>query len=75
MVPIGGRKVHNIMDEKEALGAVKIMSPKMVIPCHYDCGALLSRKLNQADANMFKHYVEKMGIGYTIMKYGDELIV
>ncbi len=55
MIPIGGGKVHNTMDEEEALEAVKIISPKMVIPCHYDCGALLSRKLNQADADMFKH--------------------
>jgi len=39
-----------------------MMSPKMVIPCHYDCGALLSRKLNQADAVRFKREVEKMDI-------------
>ncbi len=75
MIPIGGRKVHNTMDEEEALEAVKMMLPKMVIPCHYDCGALLSRKLNQADADMFKREVEKMGIECNIMKYGDELIV
>jgi len=75
MIPIGGRKVHNTMDEEEALGAVKMMSPKMVIPCHYDCGALLSRKLNQADADMFKREVEKMGIDCTIMQYGDEILV
>lgn len=75
MIPIGGRKVHNTMDEKEALEAVKMMSPKMVIPCHYDCGALLSKKLNQADADLFKHEVEKMGIACTIMQYGDEILV
>jgi len=75
MIPIGGRKVHNTMDEEEALEAVKMMSPKMVIPTHYDCGALLSRKLNQADADMFKREVEKMGIECTIMKSGDEIVV
>jgi len=75
MIPIGGRKAHNTMDEEEALEAVKMMSPKMVIPCHYDCGALLSRKLNQADAEMFKRGVEKMGIECNIMKYGDEILV
>lgn len=75
MIPIGGRKVHNTMNEEEALEAVKMLSPKMVIPCHYDCGALLSRKLNHADADMFKHEVENMGIGCTIMKYGDEISV
>ncbi len=75
MIPIGGRKVHNTMDEEEALEAVKMMSPKMIIPCHYDCGALLSRKLNQADADMFKREVEKMGLECIIMKYGDEILV
>ena len=75
MIPIGGRKVHNTMDEEEALEAVKMMSPKMVIPCHYDCGALLSRKLNQADADLFKREVEKMGIECIIMKDGDEIEV
>jgi L-ascorbate metabolism protein UlaG (beta-lactamase superfamily) len=51
------------------------MSPKIVIPCHYDCGALLSRRLNQADADVFKSEVEKMGIECNIMKYGDEILV
>lgn len=75
MIPIGGRKAHNTMDEKEALEAVKMMSPKMVIPCHYNCGLLLSKKAGQADADMFKREVEKMGIECTIMKYGDEILV
>ncbi len=75
MIPIGGGKVHNTMDEKEALKAVRLMSPKMVIPCHYDCGALFSRKLNKADADMFKRDVERMGIECHIMKYGDEILV
>jgi L-ascorbate metabolism protein UlaG (beta-lactamase superfamily) len=60
MIPIGGKKVHNTMDEEEALEAVKMISPKMVIPCHYDCGALLSKKLGQADAGMFKREVEQI---------------
>ena len=75
MIPIGGRKVHNTMDEEEALEAVKMMSPKMVIPCHYDCGAFLSRKLNQADADRFKREVEKMDIECIIMQYGDETLI
>jgi len=75
MIPIGGKKVHNTMDEDEALEAVKMMSPKMVIPCHYDCGALLSRNLNLANSEMFKREVEKMGIECTIMKSGDEIFV
>jgi L-ascorbate metabolism protein UlaG (beta-lactamase superfamily) len=75
MIPIGGRKVHNTMNEEEALEAVKMISPKMVIPCHYDCGALLSKKLGQADADMFKHEVEKMGLECILMKYGDETLI
>ncbi|GAI86171.1 unnamed protein product, partial [marine sediment metagenome] len=46
---------------EEALEAVKMMSPKKVIPCHYNCGFLLSRKLNSADDQLFKREVEKMG--------------
>lgn len=36
---------------------------------------MLWRKLNQADTDMFKCEVEKMGIECTIMKYGDEIFV
>ena len=75
MIPIGGQETKNTMNVEEALEAVKMMSPKKVIPCHYNCGFLLSRKLNSADADMFKREVEKMGIECTIMKYGDEIEV
>jgi len=37
MIPIGGKAIHNTMDEAEALQAVRIMRPKRVIPCHYNC--------------------------------------
>jgi L-ascorbate metabolism protein UlaG (beta-lactamase superfamily) len=63
------------MNVEEALEAVKMMSPKKVIPCHYNCGFLLSRKLNSADDQLFKREVEKMGIECSIMKYGDEIII
>ena len=75
MIPIGGRVVKNTMGEEEALEAVKIISPKKVIPCHYNCGALWIRKLNPADDEMFKTEVEKMGIECIIMKDGDEILV
>lgn len=75
MIPIGGRKVHNTMDEKEALKAVNIMKPKLVIPCHYNCPAFFSKKLNPADDQAFKAEVEKMGIECRIMRYGDEIQV
>ena len=54
MIPIGGKAVHNTMDEEEALQAVRIMRPKLVIPCHYNCQAFFSKKYNPADDKMFK---------------------
>ncbi len=75
MIPIGGRAVHNTMDEEEALQAVKIMRPKLVIPCHYNCPAFFSKKYNPADDKMFKNEVKKMGIECYILKYGDEMKV
>ncbi len=75
MIPIGGKTVHNTMDEEEALQAVKIIKPKLVIPCHYNCPAFFSKNYNPADDKMFKEEVEKMGIECNIMKYGDELKV
>lgn len=75
MIPIGGQVYKNTMNVEEALEAVKLMSPKKVIPCHYNCGFLLSRKLNVANDEMFKNEVEKMGLECIIMKYGDEIFV
>ncbi len=75
MIPIGGKTVHNTMDEEEALQAVKIIKPKLVIPCHYNCPAFFSKNYNPADDKMFKEEVEKMGIECNIMKYGDEILV
>ena len=76
MIPIGGMGGSIwTMDEAEALEAVKIISPKKVIPCHYNCAFLWMRNANPANAEMFKREVEKMGIECTIMKSGDEIIV
>jgi L-ascorbate metabolism protein UlaG (beta-lactamase superfamily) len=75
MIPIGGKKVHNTMDEAEALRAVSIMRPELVIPCHYNCPAFFSRKFNPADDKKFKEEVRKMGIECSLMKYGDEILV
>jgi len=75
MISIGGRVIKNTMGEKEALEAVKLISPKKVIPMHYHCDFLWKRNINPADDEMFKREVEKMGIEYSIMKYGDEIEV
>jgi L-ascorbate metabolism protein UlaG (beta-lactamase superfamily) len=76
MIPIGGGEVvKNTMNVEEALEAVKLMSPKKVIPCHYNCAFLWQRNANSTNDEMFKREVENMGIKCTIMKYGDEIFV
>ncbi|MCD4844303.1 MAG: MBL fold metallo-hydrolase [Methanosarcinales archaeon] len=75
MIPIGGQVVKNTMGVEEALEAVKLISPKKVIPTHYNCGALLWRNLNSANPDAFKNGVKKMGIECIIMKDGDEILV
>jgi len=73
MIPIGGQRPENTMNVEEALEAVKLISPKKVIPMHYNCPALFSKNLNPADPHTFKSGVEKMGIECIIMKDGDEI--
>ena len=75
MIPIGGKVVKNTMNVEEALEAVKMISPKKVIPTHYNCGALLWRRLNSANPDTFKNGVGKMGIECIVMKDGDEILV
>ena len=76
MIPIGGGEVvKNTMNVEDALEAVRLMSPKKVIPSHYNCALFLQRNANPTDDEMFKREVEKMGIECTIMKYGDEIFV
>ena len=73
MIPIGGKAVHNTMDEKEALQAVQVMKPKLVIPCHYNCPAFFSKKYNPANELEFKREVEKLDIKCTILHKGDSI--
>ncbi len=76
MLPIGGAG-ENIwtMDVTDALKAVKLISPKRVIPCHYNASFFWIKNINPADDQFFKREVEKMGIECSIMKYGDEIII
>jgi len=73
MIPIGGKEVHNTMDEDEALEAVQLMKPATVIPCHYNCPGLFTKKLNYADANYFKIEAEKLGARCIILGKGDSV--
>lgn len=75
MIPIGGKAIHNTMDEVEALQAVKIMQPKLVIPCHYNVPAFFTRKYNPADEMMFKEEVEKLGIECVILRNNDSITI
>jgi len=73
MIPIGGKMVHNTMDEQEALQAISIIKPKLVIPCHYNCPAFFTKKYNPADEKMFQKEVEKMGIECKVLHQGDSI--
>ncbi len=75
MIPIGGKAIHNTMDEREAVEAVKIMRPKLVIPCHYNCPAFFTKKYNPADDRMFKTEVEKTGAKCVILQSGESIAI
>ena len=74
ILPIGGAG-ENIwtMDVTDALEAVKLISPKIVIPCHYNASFFWIKNINPADGQLFKQEVEKMGIECHIMLFGDEI--
>ena len=73
MIPIGGKIPGNTMDELDALTAVKVLKPKLVIPTHYNCGALFSSCYNPANDKMFKAEVEKLGIKCVILHKADSV--
>ena len=73
MVPIGGKKAHNTMNEEEALQVVRIMRPELVIPCHYNCPAFFSKRFNPADEKMFKEEVEKINIKCSVLHAGESI--
>jgi len=74
MIPIVGRIAKNTMNEDEALEAVRLISPKRVIPCHYNGNFFWKRNVNPADDRDFKKQVENLGIECRIMGYGDEIV-
>ncbi len=76
MLPIGGAG-ENVwtMDVNDALEAVKLISPKKVIPCHYSVSFFWIKNINPANDQFFKSEVEKLGIECSIMKYGDEIAI
>ena len=61
------------MDVVDAIEAVKLIAPKIVIPCHYNVPFLWIKKMATADDKLLKKEVEKLGIDCNIMHYGDEI--
>lgn len=76
MLPIGGLGQNTwTMDVDEALEAVKLISPKRVIPCHYNVPLFWKRRFAVADDKRFKREAELLGTECTILKYGESVIV
>ena len=75
MIPIGGKVAHNTMDVDDAIKAIKIIRPKLVIPCHYNCPGLFSRQLNPADDRLFKTKAEALGIKCSILNANESLLL
>lgn len=74
MLPIGGLGNNTwTMDVIDALEAVRIISPKLVIPCHYSVPLFFNKRFAPADDEIFEREVEKLGIECRIMQYGDKI--
>lgn len=65
MVPIGGYFTMNI---SEALKAVKMINPKLVIPMHYNTFPEI-----KADPKEFEAKAEKEGFSVRVMEFGEEI--
>ncbi len=73
MIPIGGGEADNTMDEYEALEAIKIIEPKLVIPMHYDLPILFTKHYASVNEPIFKREVEKLETECVILKKGQSL--
>jgi L-ascorbate metabolism protein UlaG (beta-lactamase superfamily) len=76
MLPIGGLGQNTwTMDVDEALEAVRLISPKRVIPCHYDVPLFWKRHFAVADVQRFKREVEALGVECSVLQYGETLTI
>lgn len=76
ILPIGGLGQNTwTMDVDEALEAVKLISPRHVIPCHYNVPLFWKRKFATADDQRFKREAEQLGSECTILHYGESLTI
>lgn len=70
MLPIGGKNIHNTMDEYTAAEVVAELKPRWVIPAHYDCGVGFNPRVNTADVDLFASLVKKAGVDCVVMQPG-----
>ncbi|MDX1405766.1 MAG: MBL fold metallo-hydrolase [Woeseiaceae bacterium] len=76
MLPIGGFGQNTwTMDVEDALQAVELIDPDLVIPCHYSVPFLWKRKFAVADDSKFKRDVEALGKKCSILGAGDVVTV
>ncbi|WOJ92066.1 MBL fold metallo-hydrolase [Congregibacter variabilis] len=62
MLPIGGGGGNTwTMDVDDAIQAVELIDPQLVIPCHYNVPFLWKKKFAVADDARFKREVEALG--------------
>lgn len=70
LLPIGGSKAGNTMNEEDALRALEVIKPKHVIPCHYNLPFLFKKNANPADTGLFKEEAAKKGIHCILLERG-----
>jgi len=71
MVPIGGGGQNTwTMDVDDAIQAVELIDPELVIPCHYSVPFFWKRKFAVADDARFKCEVEALGKKCRILRAG-----
>ncbi len=73
MIPIGGKEARNTMDADEALKAVEIFQPEIVVPTHYNMPALFNSNYGPANAESFQKAVEKLGLRCQILGSGESV--
>lgn len=73
MIPIGGGILQNTMDENEALEAVSMIQPRLVIPCHYNCAGLHKKNANPADEKYFHDEVKKLGSDCVLLGINESI--
>lgn len=74
MLPIGGFGQNTwTMDVDDAVKAVEMIDPAIVIPCHYNVSFLWKKTFAVADDARFKREVEALGKECRILGYSGDL--